>query len=125
MVKSILTVILAALILFAGAYAEKFIVKDSCEHLYELTETLQEKTLSKEASYEQAEALQKFWLQKKRSLHAFIPHNEVRDVDRWISETLSSLKFDKFEDAYMYLEVAKEIFKSLPDSFGLHFENIF
>ena len=125
MVKSILTVLIAAAILAVGAYAEKVMVSDSCDRLYEMTETLQEKTLSKEASFEQAAALQKFWLVKKRSLHAFIPHNEVRDVDRWIAQTVTSLKFQRYEDAYIYLEVAKEIFKSLPDSFGLRFENIF
>jgi hypothetical protein len=69
-------------------------------------------------------AVQKNWLDKKRVLHIFIPHNEIKEVDLWLSESATLVRDKEWKDAISKIEVLKELAEQIPKTFLIAWENI-
>lgn len=125
MVKSIFYVIISTLIITVGVIFENNFIKKNFDELYSITNILYEKTEEKTANAEDVKVLQKCWENKKKSLHAFIPHNEIKEFDMWIGETITLVMYEKWEDALSRLDVVRELAKEIPKTFQISFANIF
>ena len=124
MVRSIISMIVVALIFFAGSFYEsKFVSKQFNEFSYVL-EILYEKVDDQTATQDDVYAVQKNWLDKKRFLHAFIPHNEIKEVDLWLAESATLVRDEKWEDAISKIEVLKELSEQIPKTFKVSWENV-
>ena len=60
----------------------------------------------------------------KKSLHFFIPHNDIKEFDLWLSESSTLVRDKKWEDAISKIEVLIELTEQIPRSFILALENI-
>ena len=69
-------------------------------------------------------AVQKNWLEKKKSLHTIIPHTEIKEVDLWISEAVTLVRDKEWEDAISKIEVLIELSEQIPKTFTLSLSNI-
>jgi hypothetical protein len=69
-------------------------------------------------------AVQKSWVQKKKYLHIFIPHNEIKELDLWLSETIILVRDEKWSDALSKVEVLGELTEQIPKTFLIKIENI-
>ena len=125
MVKSIVSMIAVAVILTAGAIYETNFVKRQFSELSVAIECVYEKVDDKTATEDDVYALQKNWLDKKRYLHIFIPHNEIKEFDLWIAESVKLVKEEKWEDALSKMEVLRELAEQIPKTFEVSPENIF
>ena len=117
--------IIVAVILTVGAIYETNFVKKQFTDFSAAIECVYEKVDEKTATEDDVYALQKSWLEKKRYLHIFIPHNEIKEVDLWLAESVKLVREEKWEDALSKMEVLKELSEQIPKTFKVLPENIF
>ncbi len=124
MVKTIITAICVAIILFAGCIFEMNFIGRQFDEFYTVASELYDKIDQKTATQDDVYAVQKNWLEKKKYLHAFIPHNEIKEVDLWLAESATLVRDEKWEDALSKIEVLKELAEQIPQTFKVSFANI-
>lgn len=125
MVKSVISMIVVTLLLFCmAAFEADFVKRQFCE-FDAVLEVLYEKVSDETAAEDDVYAVQKNWLDKKRYLHAFIPHNEIKEVDLWLAESIKLVREKEWTDAISKIEVLKELSEQIPKTFSVTWENIF
>ncbi len=124
MVRSIISMVVVALIFFAGSFYENNFVNRQFNEFSYVLEVLYEKVDDQTATQDDVYAVQKNWLDKKRFLHAFIPHNEIKEVDLWLAESATLVRDEKWEDAISKIEVLKELSEQIPKTFKVSWENV-
>ncbi len=125
MVKTIVSAICAAIIIVFGSFFEMNFIHKQFGEFHDVVEVLYDKVDDQTAVEQDVYAVQENWLRKKSYLHAFIPHNEIKEVDLWLSETVTLVRDEKWEDAISKLEVLKELAEQIPRTFSLSLANIF
>ncbi len=125
MVKTSISAICALIIILSASIFEAKFIQKQFSEFHSVVEILYEKVDEKTAVEEDVYAVQKNWLRKKTYLHAFIPHNEIKEVDLWLSETVTLVRDEQWEDAISKLEVLKELAEQIPKTFALSFANVF
>lgn len=125
MVKSIISGACALIILLAAAFYEGTYVKNTFDTFHVYLQQTNEKLELKTACAEDARALQRFWLEKKRALHVFIPHNEIKEIDLWLAECSAFTAAGNFEEAQSKITVLICLCEQIPKTFLLKAENIF
>ena len=124
MVKSIVSVIITLSLIFIGGIVESHYIKDSFKDLNRIAVISQIKADEGTISTEDTANLQKLWIKKKKTLHAVIPHNEIKEIELWISEAVKCVKEQNYADASIKLEVVAELTEQIPRNFKFSFENI-
>lgn len=124
MVKSICSMICVLVILIVGAIIENTFVIKQFDEFKTVAESLYEKTENQTAEKDDAVAVQNNWLNKKKYLHNFIPHTEIKEMDLWISEAITLIEEENWEDALSKIQVIKDLAKHIPDAFRISIENI-
>ena len=125
MVKSVITVIVSALILAGAAIYEQIYVNSAFDRLFEQALIMQEKEINKTATPADAENVKNCWIKEKEKLHAFISHNDIKELDMWLSEGIAFTKSGKYEEAYTKYVVIADLCKSIPKGYLIRFENVF
>ncbi|MBE5756547.1 MAG: DUF4363 family protein [Clostridiales bacterium] len=124
MLKTVISLICALFLLIAGELFESFFVQKQFDEFDLALQTLYLKADDEEITKEDVLAVQKNWISKKRLLHMFIPHTEIKEVDLWLSEAVSYAKSDNFEEVLSKIEVLIEMCEQIPNTFKLKPENI-
>lgn len=125
MVKSVITVIVSALILAGAAIYEQIYVNSAFTRLFEQALIMQEKEINKTATPADAENVRNCWIKEKEKMHAFISHNDIKELDMWLSEGIAFTKSGKYEEAYTKYVVIADLCKSIPKGYLIRFENVF
>lgn len=125
MVKSVITVIVSALILAGTAIYEQIYVNSAFDRLLEQALIMQEKETNKTATPADAENVRNCWIKEKEKMHAFISHNDIKELDMWLSEGIAFTKNGKYEEAYTKYVVIADLCKSIPKGYLIRFENVF
>lgn len=123
MVKNLLSVLIAVALMCGLCFLEESVIKTSFDDFSMKIAVLSDKTTEKTATEEDGMALQAFWREKKKSLHVFLPHNDLKEVDLWISETVFYLAAGDFKEARAKLEVLADIAEYLPRSYRFSPDN--
>lgn len=124
MVKTIISILVVALLITVGALLETDFVQRQFLELHEVLETLYDKIENETAVKEDAYAVQKNWLDKKKYLHIFIPHSEIKEIDLWLSESVILIEDNEWTDALSKIEVLQELCEQIPHTFTIAWENI-
>ena len=124
MVKTLVSLLAVAVLLFGGAIYESNFVNRQFREFDEVLEVLYLKVDNQTAVEQDVYAVQDNWLNKKKYLHAFIPHNEIKEIDLWLAETIQLVGDEKWTDALSKIEVLKELSEQIPKTFMISFENI-
>lgn len=124
MVKSIVSVLVVFAILVCGAIYETDFVQRQFSEFSVVLEQLYVKTDNRTATEDDVLSAQKNWLDKKKFLHVFIPHNEIKEMDLWISEAIILVRDEEWTDAVSKIEVLIDLTEQIPKTFRLSFENV-
>lgn len=124
MVKTIISIVVVSLILTVGIIFENRFTQNEFEEFHQTLEILYEKVNDKTAVEDDAYAVQKSWLEKKKYLHSFIPHTEIKEFDLWLAESVKLIREEKWEDALSKIEVLLELAEQVPQVFKLSLENV-
>lgn len=117
--------VLVAALLAAGAIYEMKFIHGEFHELAAAAEVLYDKIDAHAATENDVYALQKKWLTKKERLHSFVSHNEIKEFDMWISETVKLVTAEMWDDALSKVEVVKELVEQIPKNFEISWANIF
>ena len=124
MVKTIISTIVVAILLAVGSLYEHNFITRQFDELSTNLEILYEKIEEEEAIEDDVYAVQTAWLDKKRFLHIFIPHNEIKEIDLWLSESATLVRDKEWKDAISKIEVLIELSEQIPKTFSLKIENV-
>lgn len=124
MVKSLISIVVATVILISGAAFEQKFVSTQFDDFKVTVDLIKIKAESNEATVDDLMNLRKNWLNKKKSLHVFIPHNEIKELELWLSEAVSFAEFDDQKELVDKLEVLSSLSSEIPKTFLISFENI-
>ena len=124
MIKSLVSIIVASILILIGALYENKFIKNNFEEFNKAVVTVYEKINEKTAVEDDVYALQHNWFKKKEKLHIFIPHVEIKEVDLWLSEAVKLVREQKWEDALSKIEVLKVLSVQIPKTFSIAIENI-
>ena len=116
--------IVVAVILFVGAILETRFIDKQFTEFNEVLCVLYEKVDDESATIDDVYAVQQNWLEKKKYLHIFIPHTEIKEIDLWLSESATLVRDKEWEDAISKIEVLKELSEQIPKTFSLRIENV-
>lgn len=124
MVKTIITIIVTTLLLIGGAIFETNFITKQFDEFHNVLEVLYDKVDEQTATQDDVYAVQENWLEKKKVLHVFIPHNDIKEMDLWLSESATLIRDEEWTDAISKIEVLKELSEQIPKTFVIALENI-
>lgn len=125
MVKTIISILISALLLFCISIYERFRVNYVFEAFRERLVALYEKTEEKKATFTDGESVRVFWTAKRKELHVWVTHTSIENVDYQLNEAIGYLFEGKHDDALPKIEVLIEMTKKIPASYSFRFENVF
>ncbi len=124
MVKTLISILVVASLLLFGSIYENNFVKKQFNEINQVLVTLYDKVDDNTATQDDVYAVQKNWIEKKKVLHIFIPHNEIKEIDLWLSESATLVRDKEWNDAISKIEVLIELTEQIPKTFMLSWENI-
>lgn len=125
MVKTVISILISALLLFCISIYERFRVNYVFEAFRERLVALYEKTEEKKATFTDGESVRVFWTAKRKELHVWVTHTSIENVDYQLNEAIGYLFEGKYDDALPKIEVLIEMTKKIPASYSFRFENVF
>lgn len=125
MVRSIIYTIVAIALCAAFFIFTEMYVSEQFGYLYSATEILYEKVEEGDATENDANAVRQLWEDKKSKLHIFIPHNDIAQIDHYLSEASGHIRDGENGLALAKLEVVKHMAQSLPSAYSIRLENVF
>jgi hypothetical protein len=111
-------------ILIVGAVAESIFISNRFDDFSNEIEILYQKIDQETAVEEDCLSVQKSWIKRKKYLHVFIPHNEIKEIELWLAESSTLIENEKYEDALSKLDVVIELTEQIPKTFLFKLENI-
>ena len=124
MVKALITSVCSLAIIIGASYLEQYYLNNTFNEFERAVSITYEKTENHTAVKDDVLSIQNLWVEKKKSLHVFIPHNDIREIDLWVSEAVTLVENKKWEDALSKLEVVLEMIEQIPKTYSLKVENI-
>ncbi len=124
MVKTIISILVVSCLLIVGSIYEHNFVNKQFDDLNKVLTVLYQKIDDETATQDDVYAVQKNWLNKKKSLHVFIPHNDIKEIDLWLSESATLVRDKEWKDAISKIEVLIELTEQIPKTFTLSWENV-
>ena len=125
MLKSLITMLCALFLLICANFLEQITVQKTFDEFYQIIEATQSKLQGENPTLSDSESLEDFWLDKKRNLHVWIPHTEIKEIDLWVSECVAYTRLGQFDEAITKLDVLKILASQVPHNFSLLLENLF
>lgn len=124
MVKSTVSILCVLVIILVGVMYESNFIHRQFNEFNEVLTVLYEKIDDTSANEDDVYAVRDNWIEKKKYLHIFIPHNEIKEIDLWLSEAVKLVRDEKWSDAISKIEVLLELSTEIPKTFSLRIENI-
>ncbi len=124
MVKSIITIFIACLLIAVGSVVEYKTINDSFNELEKTAIICKEKALDESLTTDDVLVLQNKWIKRKKQLHVWIPHNEIKEMELWIAECVQTTANEKYPDSAEKLEVVIELCQQIPKTFSVSWQNI-
>lgn len=125
MVKTVISIIVVAIIILVSAIYETNFVARQFDEFNDALEVLYLKIDAEEATETDVYAVQSNWINKKKYLHVFIPHNEIKEIELWLAESVTLVRDKEWKDAISKVEVLIELCEQIPKSFIVSFDNVF
>ena len=118
--------ILASLALLAGlSIYELSFVERSFNALHDGFQAMYLKTEEEIATAEDGNSVRAFWQEKKRSLHFWLPHAVIDQIDTQLGEAIGYLYEENYMDALPKWQVLLTLSENIPKTYSLLPENIF
>ena len=125
MIKTIASICISLAILIGASILEGTCIEKNFQLLEETLQTLYTKTEDCVASHEDGEAVEIFWLRKKKVMHLLLPHSAVQQIDLELNEALGYLYQGNFQDALPKMEVLLQTTEIVRENFSLGWGNVF
>ena len=125
MIRTIASIFITLGLILGVSFYESYRVDKTFDELRFAFETLQEKTELGTATYNDGVAARSFWDKKKETLHFWLPHSALQEIDFQLNEAIGFLSLDDNEGALPKIEVLIGLTDAIPHSYNFDVKNIF
>lgn len=125
MVRSLISALIAIGILLGVAFGEQYLLRKCFGEFKENAVVVYKKIDEETAKKEDVLSLQKFWLTKKDTLHLFVPHNDIKEIELWLAEACTLVEHKEYKDALSKIDVVIELTEQIPKMYVFAPQNIF
>lgn len=125
MVRTLASIFLSLGLIFCASFYESHYVKGTFSLFEEALLSLYDKTESGNATIEDGEAIETLWEAKKKTLHIWIPHTAIQEVDYQLYEAVGYIYMRDYKSALPKIEVLLGMCENVPHSYTFSVENIF
>ena len=125
MVRTLISVFVTLGILIGLSIFELCYVQKSFDEFYEILYVLRQKTDSQTATHEDGIAVRQYWDDKKNTMHVWLPHTSLLEIDLQLDEAIAFLYEKSYADALPKIDVVIGLSLSIPKSYELAIKNIF
>ena len=125
MIRTIASIFITLGLILGISFYENNRVEKTFNELRATFETLQEKSQLGTATYNDGIVARTFWEKKKETLHFWMPHTALQEIDFQLNEAVGFLSLNDNQGALPKIEVLIGLTNSLPQSCGFDFKNIF
>ena len=125
MIRTIASIFITLGLILGVSFYENNRLEKAFGELRTTFETLQEKSQLGTATYNDGIAARAFWDKKKKTLHFWMPHTALQEIDFQLNEAVGFLSLNDNEGALPKLEVLIGLTTSLPKSYNVDFKNVF
>lgn len=123
MKKVIIALSILAVIIGAGAFEQVYVSK-TLDNFIERTEALKVALTVSNNALEEAEELEKWWIEKKQYLEALSPHNFFMDITYSVYEVIGNIENDEIPQALTRIEILKGQISNLNHILCIHWEHV-
>ena len=124
MIKTIASIIVTFALLLGVSIYETAHITRVFERFEGALLALYDKTERNEATYEDGTAVQTLWQQQKKTLHVWIPHTSIQEIDYQLYDAVGCLYKRDFQNALPKIEVLLGMCENVPHSYTFRLENI-
>ncbi len=125
MIRTIASIFVTLGVILGVSFYESKCVDKAFGELRATFETLQEKAELGTATYNDGVAARSFWDKKKETLHFWLPHTALQEIDFQLNEAIGFLSLDDNEGALPKIEVLIGLTDAIPHSYNFDVKNIF
>ena len=125
MVKTIVSIVISFGLIFGLSFYEIYYVRKTFYDFHQILDSLYQKTESHTATHEDGTAVRTYWEEEKHTLHVWLPHTMLQEVDYHLDEAIGYLYNDDYANALAQLEVARELSLEIPRCYSIRLQNIF
>ncbi|MBQ8308530.1 MAG: DUF4363 family protein [Clostridia bacterium] len=124
MIRTIASIFVTLGLLLGVSFYEGARVKNTFERFDAVLRVLYDKTESGEVTYEDGTAAEKFWENQKKTLHIWLPHTAIQEIDYQLYEAVGYLYVGDFDSAIPKIEILLGMCENIPQSYRVSLENI-
>ena len=124
MIKTIVSIFITLAVLCGIAVYESSRVQKTFGDFETVLTALYEKTESGEVTYEDGTAVEEFWENKKNTLHIWLPHTAILEIDYQLYEAVGCLYVRDYKSALPKIEILLGMCENIPQSYRFSIENV-
>ena len=125
MIRTLTSIFVTLALIFGISVYENDRVQKTFIQFESILSALYEKTESGEVTYEDGTAAEAFWEHKKNTLHVWLPHSAILEIDYQLYEAVGCLYVRDYQSAMPKIEILLGMCKNIPQSYRFSIENIF
>ena len=123
-IKTLAGIFITLGIIIGIAVYENFRIKHTFTHFAKALMVLYDKTERKTVTYEDGLAVEEFWENQKNTLHIWIPHTAISEIDYQLYEAVGYLYVRDYQNVLPKLEILLGMCENIPQSYRFSIENI-
>ena len=124
MIRTIASIFITLGLIFGISLYESNRVKNTFTDFSEVLQILYDKTEAGEVTYEDGTATEEFWENKKNTLHIWLPHTAIQEIDYQLYEAVGYLYVRDYKSALPKIEILLGMCENIPQSYRFSLENI-
>lgn len=124
MIRTIISIFITIALIFGISFYESNRVQTTFKELESALFSLYDKTEVGEVTYEDGTAVEEFWEHKKNTLHIWLPHTAILEIDYQLYEAVGYIYVRDYKSALPKIEILIGMCKNIPQSYRFSIENI-
>ena len=125
MLKTIVSILITLAIIATLSVYELVYVHQIFVQFESVLQSLYEKTAMQTATYEDGTAVRIFWEEKRDTLHIWLPHTALQEINYQMDEALGCLYVKDYDSALPKIELLLGLADTIPHAYTFGLENIF
>ena len=123
--KTIASILITLAFIFGISVWEEHRVQTTFADFERILTSLYNKTETGEVTYEDGTAAEHFWENRKNTLHVWLPHTAILEIDYQLYEAVGYLYVHDYKSALPKIEILLGMCKNIPQSYRFSLENVF
>ena len=122
---SIVSILIALGIIVGLSIWEDCRIRSTFSKFESILTSLYDKTEAGKVTYEDGTATEEFWENRKNTLHIWLPHTAIVEIDYQLYEAVGYIYVHDYKSALPKIEILLGMCKNIPQSYRFSFENVF